>query len=276
MNAAVTSIVVFVILSITIIIFLTSFIISLARKFQAKHKEFEKSTEDLNQSHEHTMLQSYTEVQERTFEDISRELHDNVGQQLSLANFYMQSMDLSDQNKSTTQLEDLKLIMTNAMKDLSNLNKSISNQVLTANGLIYAVERELQLMKNAGIHQVDLQVEGQSSFMNSNAELMLFRVIQELLNNIIKHAKATKVTMKVAYEKTGCTLMLHDNGLGIDTSKVTSSGLGLQNIQKRLSMIKATYRCEPIPRSGTSIHIYIPIYDEQQKQQQQQADTATS
>jgi signal transduction histidine kinase len=272
MNAAIASIIVFVILSITIIIFLTSFIISLARKFQAKHKEFEKSTEDLNQSHEHTMLQSYTAVQEQTFEDISRELHDNVGQQLSLANFYMQSMDLSDQNKSTTQLEDLKLIMTNAMKDLSDLNKSISNQVLTANGLIYAVERELQLMKNAGIHQVDLQVEGQSSFMNSNSELILFRVIQELLNNIIKHAKATKVTMKVIYEKTGCTFILNDNGLGIDTSKVTSKGLGLQNIQKRLSMIKAIYRCEPIPGSGTSIHINIPIYDEQQ----QQADTVTS
>jgi signal transduction histidine kinase len=265
MNAAVINIIIFVLLSITIIIFLTSIIISLAQKFQAKHNEFEKSTEDLNQSHEHTMLQSFTEVQERTFEDISSELHDNIGQQLSLANFYMQSIDLSDQNKSTTQLEDLKLIMTNAMKDLSNLNKSISNQVLTENGLIYAIERELQLMKNAGIHQVDFEVEGQSSFMDAKSELMMFRVIQELLNNIIKHANATLVTMKVAYEKTGCTIVLFDNGLGIDTSKVTSTGLGLQNIQKRLSMLKATYHSEPTPGLGTKLHINIPVYDEQQQ-----------
>ena len=79
MNDAIFSIVIFVILSITIIILLTTFIITLARKFQLKHKEFEKSTEDIHQKHEQTMLQSYTDVQERTFEDISRELHDNIG-----------------------------------------------------------------------------------------------------------------------------------------------------------------------------------------------------
>jgi len=244
------------------IILLTTFIISLARKFQAKHKEFEKNTDDLNLNHEQTMLQSYTDIQERTFEDISRELHDNIGQQLSLANFYMSSIDLSDKEKSLDQLQDLKLIVANAMNDLSNLNKSISNQVLSSNGLIYAIDRELQLMRKAGNYEVNFEIEGQSTFMSSQSELMIFRVVQELLNNIIKHSQATLVKMQIAYKNNVFDLSLHDNGLGVDTSKIVSTGLGLGNIQKRIAMLKAQYACIPEPGRGTTITIKIPVYDQ--------------
>jgi signal transduction histidine kinase len=263
MNSAIFSVVIFVILSITIIILLTTFIITLARKFQIKHKEFEKSTEDIHQKHEQTMLQSYTDVQERTFEDISRELHDNIGQQLSLANFYMSSMDLSDKEKSFGQMEQLKSIIKNAMDDLSNLNKSVSNQVLASNGLIFAIDRSFDIMKNAGKFQVDFEVEGQSSYMSSESELMVFRIVQELLNNIIKHSQATSVKMKIVYEKKECLLFLQDNGKGMDTTKISSTGLGLKNIQKRIEMLKATYSCIAIPNEGTTIQIKIPLYDSQ-------------
>lgn len=262
MSSLVTlSIVVFVILSITMIILLNTFIISLARKFQANHKEFEKNTDDLNHNHEQSMLQSYTDTQERTFEDISRELHDNIGQQLSLANFYMSSIDVSDKKKLLDQLQDLKLIIGYAINDLSNLNKSISNQVLSSNGLIYAIERELQLMKKAGNYEVNFEVEGQTTYMSSQSELIIFRVVQELLNNIIKHSQATLIKMQIAYKNNLFDLSLHDNGLGIDTSSIVSTGFGLGNIQKRIAMLKAEYACTPEPGRGTTITIKIPVYD---------------
>lgn len=255
------SIFIFVLFCITFLIFLTSFIISLARKFQNKHKAYEKSTDDLNQQHEQNMLQSYTEVQEQTLEDIARELHDNIGQKLSLANFCLNSMNIADIEKTSQQIGDLKIIVNDSIADLSNLNKSISNQILYSNGLIYALNREMILMKNIGNFETNFEVKGQSSFMSQASELMIFRVIQELLNNIIKHSKAKKVTMKIEYENGECNILLFDNGIGIDTSHIISDGLGLQNIQKRLSMLKATYTSIPKPGEGTTIHIKIPLND---------------
>lgn len=261
MNEAVISIIIFVLLSITIIIFLTTFIISLARKFQSKHKAYEKSTEDLQQQHEQTLLQSYTDVQERTFEEIARELHDNIGQKLSLVNFSLTSIDATDIERTGRQIEDLKSIVSDSMSDLSNLNKSISNQILQANGLIYAIERELELMKKTGNFDIVFDVNGPSTFMSPASELMIFRVIQELLNNIIKHSKAKNVRMKIAYKNNDCHIDLFDNGVGVDTSTIVSDGLGLQNINKRLTMLKATYTCIPKLGEGTTIHIKIPVND---------------
>ena len=259
LNAPTEFIVIFILISVFFILSLVVFIIVIIYRYQQKQNAYFKDIETLKTSHENILLQSQLEIQEQTFQNISREIHDNIGQKLTLAKLYLNTLDSADTDINRLQVNNSVNIIGEAINDLSDLSHSMSSEIILNNGLIRALEFEAAQLTKSGIYKICFSATGNPVFMDTNTELMLFRIVQEVLNNIVKHADASDIDINLHYTDALLIIEIKDNGKGFYTGK-TWPGTGLQNIKKRTHILKGICNIESNIGVGTQIKIEIPFY----------------
>ncbi|MBL0200168.1 MAG: hypothetical protein IPP81_08300 [Chitinophagaceae bacterium] len=243
-----------------LLLLLISFIVSIAYKYQQKQNAYFKDIETLKSSHENTLLQSQLEIQEQTFQNISREIHDNIGQKLTLAKLYLNTLDFTDTDKSRLQVNNSVTIIGEAINDLSDLSHSMSSEIILTHGLINALQFEAAQLQKTGIYKISFSATGNPVFMDYNTELMLFRIVQESLNNIVKHAAASEIDINLHYMDALLIIEIKDNGKGF-LSLQDWPGTGLKNIKKRTSILKGKLIINSTHDTGTQIKVEIPLYE---------------
>ncbi|MCY7292786.1 MAG: histidine kinase [Ferruginibacter sp.] len=254
-------IIVFIIVSVILILGMAVFISTIIYRYQQKQNAYFKDIETLNISHENTLLQSQVEIQEQTFQTISREIHDNIGQKLTLAKLYLNTFDFADMQNARLQLNDTVDIIGEAITDLTDLSRSMSSEIILNNGLITALEFETAQLTKAGIYKISFSVTG-NPVLDTDTGLVIFRMVQEALNNIVKHAEATVIDINLYNTANQLVIQIHDNGKGFNIIE-TRPGTGLQNIKKRAAMLKGNVSINS-SKIGTKIKIEIPLYDNKQ------------
>lgn len=231
-------------------------VLILYQRRKARHR---RHIVDLNKRFAEELLKSQLEMQEETFNRISQEIHDNVGQIMSLAKVQINIMtESNDMNKDL--LNDVKLNIGKAMTDLRDIARSLSSDRIRTIGVHTAALTEAERLNKSGIIHIDVEVEGQERKMQEDKKLILFRIIQESIQNIIKHAKATQTSIRFAYNATEVEAVISDNGQGFDLAEAAgrSTGLGLSNIRTRAMLAGGQSRIESSPDSGTTITINMP------------------
>jgi signal transduction histidine kinase len=212
------------------------------------HSDFEK-----------TLLNSQLEIQEQTFKNISREIHDNIGMTLTLAKLHLNTINWYSPAKSREKVEASVESISKAIVDLSYLSKTLHTDYIIENGLLNAIELEVQKLENLQVFNIIYKVEGTPVFMDSNKELVIFRIFQEVLNNTIKHAQAKSIKILVNYKAAHMHIMLADNGKGFNQSNPeTKTGTGLRNIEERVKLINGTCKVNSLPEKGTAVNMKIP------------------
>jgi len=239
-----------------IIGFFVVILVTYINQRKKKHLE-EKQTMQLNFQHE--MLRTQLEIQEQTFNDISQEIHDNVGQILSLAKVQINIMTESD-NMSREMLNDVKNNVGKAMSDLRDIAKSLSSERIKTLTIHAAVFNEAERISKSGIIRIQVNVEGQQREMNQQKKLVLFRIVQESMQNIIKHANASEIAISFNYAADMLHTVIKDNGKGFELSDAlqNSTGLGLANIKSRALIAGGRSFIESVPNTGTTITINMP------------------
>ena len=240
------------------LLLLISFIVTIVYKYQQKQNAYFKEMEALNVSHQNALLQSRIEIQEQTFQNISREIHDNIGQKLTLAKLHLNTLNFTNSDKTIVQVNDSVNMISEAINDLSDMSRSMSSEIILNNGLIKALELEAAQLTKSGIFKTNFSVTGNSIFMDANTELVLFRIAQEALNNIIKHAQAQAIGIHLHYNTVLLTMTINDNGKGFNLDE-TRLGIGLQNMQKRTTMLKGNLSITSSAGIGTQLKIELPI-----------------
>lgn len=214
---------------------------------------------NLKTIHENELLQTKLLIQEQTFLNISREIHDNIGQKLSFAKLQLNSIAMPENMHHADLISDTINIITHTLNDLRDLSKSLNADYILNNGLILALENQIFQLGKSGKYQIKLKVTGESQFLHPDKELILFRIVQESLNNIVKHADATEIAINIHYCKADLVLKISDNGIGFDMQQ-KKDGQGLINIKRRTEYLKGDFNLESIPTQGTVITIKIPFY----------------
>ena len=253
-------IVVFIIISVILMLVLVVFITLIIYRYQQKQNIYFKDIEALNRSHENALLQSHLEIQEQTFQKISREIHDNIGQKLTLAKLYLNTLNYTDSNRTILQVNDSVNIISEAIIDLSDLSHSMSSEIILNNGLIKALEFEVVQLEKSGKYKINFSATGSTIFFDSSTELLLFRIVQEVLTNIVKHANASIIDINLHYITTLLTIQVTDNGKGFFIDE-NNTGTGLSNIKKRAAMLNGNLVLNTRPGMGTTIKIEIPQHE---------------
>lgn len=208
--------------------------------------------ERIKKEYEETLLNSRLEIQEYTFNYVSREIHDNIGQMLSLARLQLNGIESPDDIENTDEL------LGKAIADLRLLSHTLNTNHIKEKGLIPSVEELLNQFERSGKFKTHITLPEQSFHLSDDNELIVFRVIQELLNNISKHAQASEISIVLNKKPGEQDIIIIDNGKGFDTQKVTSGGIGLKNISDRVAIMGGSLTINSEIGKGTSVNIRIP------------------
>lgn len=263
LHAQSSNVIFFVLFAIFLVVLLCTFIVLLFYKYQEKGIAYNKEIEELKSAYENTLLHSQLEMQEHTFQHIAREIHDNIGQKLTLAKLYLNTLSYTDIVSTKSAVNDALELITESINGLSDVSRSMSTEMILHNGLVKGIEMEVANVKKAGLYQVDFNISGNEVFLSGNEELLIFRIVQECMNNFIKHAGGDHIVIKLQYNADQLILDIADNGKGFDTN-MHMNGSGLINIRKRALLLKGECTINSGIK-GTSFYINIPI-DEYSKQ----------
>ena len=241
------------ILMLLFVIFILIFIKYIIQK-KGQHKlEKQKIVHDFQQA----ILQTQIEIQEQTLKNISQEIHDNIGQVLSLAKLNLNTL----LPEETEKLNDTKQLVSKAINDLRDLSRSLHGDRIAELGLQESIANELKILQNTGQFQTDLIVRGNFYKLDKQKEMVIFRIAQEAINNALKHAKAKRIEISINYQPGFFELSIADNGTGFDIEAVQHDkvGIGLRSMQNRAALIGASWNLQSAVGNGTTINVKVRL-----------------
>lgn len=249
-------------IGLTSIIFLIAplFLIVYVLSYNRKKKKHREETIMMQRSFENELLRTQMEVQEQTLKTVAYDLHDNIGQLLSLTTITLSSINLDDQNNTAEKIALVEDLTMRSIKEVKALSRLLHGEEIVSRGLRAAIEFELEWLKRSDKFEVNFQHNGIPFNGDSAQETILFRLFQEIINNIIQHAKATKIGINLEGAVESYKLTITDNGIGFDVDEKLNrkTGMGLHNIIKRSNMIHGNASITSSPLKGTTITINVP------------------
>lgn len=228
---------------------------------QRRYK-FSKKIRLIQEENQKNLLQTQLEIQEQTFNYIAEEIHDHIGQRLTLAKLYLNSRKEHEPAESEQLVDQSAELIGMAITDLKYMSRTLTADFIKDNGLIRAIDMERERINKLHQFNLTLQVEGQTVFMPAERELVIFRIIQEALQNMMKHAKATNACISMNYGTEQLNISIADDGIGFDpvvTAGTAAKTSGLKNMEKRTALLNGTFQLSAAPNNGTTIHIQLPV-----------------
>jgi signal transduction histidine kinase len=237
------------------------FIVTILYLYRKKQFVYFKKIEELKLDYEKNLLHTHLEMQEQTLQHISREIHDNISLSLTLAKLNLNTLDWNHPTATKNKIDSALEQISKAIADLSDISKGMNSELIIHQGLIEVLEKETTRLRDLSLFELNYKVSGNPVFLDSQKELVIFRIIQEAFNNIIKHAKATSVKLSLDYNADHINVSIADNGKGFCKNTIEQdkkSNAGLNNMQKRALLFNGRTIIESKIGSGTSILITIP------------------
>ncbi len=232
--------------------------VAMYNKKKKKHKE-EKIA--LKSVFENELLKTRLEIQEITLRHISQEIHDNFAQTLGLVKLTMSTADPHQPEQVGGALLRSKELVGQVIQDMRQLSHSLSPDYLEQQGLQALIAQQLQQLEKTNQYTAKLTVTGYPEQRNLQKEMVVLRIVQELLNNTVKHAKATIISIDMLYQQNGLTVTVKDNGIGFDPASLSTAagnaGLGLINMHKRMELVEGTININSCPGNGTTVVISV-------------------
>jgi signal transduction histidine kinase len=200
------------------------------------------------------LLEAQLEMQEHTFRIISQEIHDNVGQILSLAKLNLNIITF--EQKGNEYFNTIKELVTNAIAELRDLGTGYYADRLVEGGLITAIHHQLQQLSKTGLFTTSFHSQINTLVVDKNKIIFLYRIVQEVLNNVVKHSGASHVSINILREDDEIHIIVQDNGKGFVRDVAGfKPGIGLSSIQQRASMIGAKADISSKIGSGTIVNL---------------------
>jgi two-component system, NarL family, sensor kinase len=229
--------------------------------YNRRKKKHMEEKEQMKVIFDAELIKTQMEIQEQTMQTIGTDLHDNIGQLLSLTSLTLNSIELDNTDKAQQKIEAAIELNLKSIKEMRLLGKLLHGEQLIKQGLEEAIRNEVSWIERSGRFTVVYQTEGEKPLENSaDKDLILFRITQEILNNIIKHSQAKEINVKLTYGDDGVRLQIIDDGAGFNVDEIPDAqkGMGWKNIEKRAEIVGGNVFIQSQPGEGTCIDIYIP------------------
>lgn len=251
-------IIVLILFNIFFVLFVSAIIVYI-RKYQQRKKEYLNEIEVKNEIHKRELLATQLEIQQATMQQIGRELHDNIGQKLTLVSLYTQQLLYENRVPEVSErIDQVSQIINQSLQDLRSLSKTLTDDNINQKEIVTLIQEEVdntntfkrcKVTFEHNFKQLDL------GFVHKN---VLLRITQEFIQNSIKHANCKNIFINLnTSEDILWELNLKDDGTGFDSSKVKSNGIGLTNMKNRAAIIGADFSFESHENTGTELSIIL-------------------
>lgn len=217
----------------------------------------------LKETYEQEILKTQIEIRDQTMGDVGRELHDHISQNMTVIKINLnllsgKGLDAAEE----TRLAETKNMLRETINDIRMLSKTLNGDLIQQIGLEQSIKHELERINRLNVMQCALQIMGKPYDIPATQAFVAFRIMQENLHNILKHAQCKTVTTKLQYAPDQFTLTQHDDGVGFDVEAAKqkdddSFGSGLHNMQRRAALINAHLEINSQQGQGTTLVLII-------------------
>lgn len=232
-----------------LVVFLVATVVTLFIVFSKRKNKLLREKAKAKKRYEQELAEAQIEIREETLRNISWELHDNIGQLLTLAKIQIQH------SGSSNDVNEASETIGKCLQEVRALSKLINPEFINSVRLREALTLEIERFNRLNYIEATLTIAGEVTEINQKHGIVIFRILQEFFSNTIKHAKASKLNVSLFYKENELEINAQDNGVGFEMGKVTSNGLGLQNIKTRAKLINAKANFTSTPKKGTSLKI---------------------
>lgn len=231
--------------------------------YQKKKFRHQQEILEMREAFNQVLLQSRLAIQEQTLDHISKELHANFSHLVSLININLQEILPQTPVDQRENIIETKSLAKQLMSELKALSANLNTDHIIHIGFVKALENELNRLAKTKKYEVVITKAGEEYRILPEHEIILFRLCQEVLNNIVKYAKASEVTASINFSRDEFALVIADNGTGFNVQDaLDNSGekqsTGLLNMNKRASLINAELLITSRNGTGTMVIIKIP------------------
>lgn len=252
-------------LLVTLILFNIFFVLFVAavmvyiRKYKQRKKEYLNEIEIKNEIHQKELLATQLEIQQATMQQIGRELHDNIGQKLTLVSLYTQQLLYENKVPEVSErIEQVSQIINQSLHDLRSLSKTLTDDNINQKEIVTLIQEEVDNTNAFKKCHVDFQHNFNQldlSFVHKN---VLLRITQEFIQNSIKHSGCKNIFINLnTSQELLWELNIKDDGVGFDQSNIKSNGIGLTNMKNRAEIIGADFCLESQKNLGTTLNIIL-------------------
>lgn len=198
------------------------------------------------------------EAEDRERVRIARDLHDGIGQMLAAARMALGNF-LAKKKEENEHIQNSLDLLEESIKEIREISHNMMPGALTKLGLSTALKQFVNKINALGVLQIELQIIGVKERLSEKIETMLYRVVQEILSNIIRHAEATKVSIELVKHENELVLVVEDNGKGFNSEEVKNHGIGIKNVATRVEYLNGSVNFDSAIGRGTSVIVEIPL-----------------
>lgn len=206
------------------------------------------------QKFEREISEVRVEIQEQILKNIGLELHDNIGQLLSIVNMQLNILEENLEENNLNALQEANSLVERSIDEIRTISKTFNKDYLENNSLSQIIQVEVDRFNRLGFISAELSVIGEEVFINQKDQIIIFRILQEFINNSLKHAEAKNLNVKLEFSDDILTLIITDNGKGFDISSVARNS-GLFNMESRAELINAKFSLTSTYNVGTTLKL---------------------
>lgn len=248
-----------ILLTTVIVLILVITVIILFFYFQKKKTMYLIKQKETQQQFEDEITKSKLEIQEQALQNISWEIHDNVGQLLSVAKMQLNIIQLNVAKEQQSKIQETGEIIGKSLQELRGLAKSLNPNTIKNKGLINSITLEVDRFNRLNFLDSSLKILGDPFNLSNEKEIILFRILQEFSNNTLKYSKANKLNITLNYTNNQLEIYAEDNGIGFNINDTSNhKGIGLINMKSRAKLIGGTIELKSSKENGTKLHISCP------------------
>jgi len=247
------------IIAISILILILSLVVVIVLiNYKTKQQIYIREKEAMRKEFTNQLMKAQLETQEYAFTQLGQELHDNIGQLLSTTKMLL---GITERNLSEVPdtLKTAEETLGKAIQDIRALSKSLNQEWLQQFNLLENLNNELERINTVGEVQTEMNTPLTELPLPAESQVMLFRIVQEALQNSIKHAKAKNIQVTLIRKKDDLELFISDDGTGFNTEKNSGNGVGIINMQHRAQLLGGSISWHAADGNGTEVYISIPL-----------------
>lgn len=238
-----------------LILVMTVITVGIMYAYQKKKTTSAIKLNEVRNEYEKLILKAQLEIQDETIQEISREIHDNIGLSLTLAKLNMNTINLNHKTEAKERINKSTELLGKAISDLRGLSHSMNSEIIKSGGIIKALRSETERLNRTCNIRIDFSTTGIPIFLDTQSDLIIYRIFQESINNILKHSNATHVKIIAAFSKDQLELNIIDNGNGFKPEDFEkNNGSGLKIMKSRMEQINGTFHIES-NETGTMIKL---------------------
>ncbi|HMI07274.1 MAG TPA: sensor histidine kinase [Flavobacterium sp.] len=249
--------IIIIIFNVFFIVFIAAIIVYI-RQYRIKKKEHIAMLQNQKTEHQKEILSTQLEIQQQTMQHIGREIHDNIGQKLTLASLYTQQLAYENKAPQVNEnIENIGKIINDSLSELRQLSKSLTDNTIETHTLFALLKSECMKINDLKQCAVAFTSNAYDTVLPYQEKSVLFRIAQEFLQNSIRHSGCRNITVTLGHTDGQLRLLLRDDGKGFDIHE-GKKGIGISNMKKRTEIIGGHFELDS-NNKGTRLTIEIPL-----------------